>query len=155
MTHPRLRAVRVPLAIATAISLVIALLAVVLASRSIAGPFAPRHRSVPCPTGVLASPRSVDAVTEAAWRLLVDGRTVVVQGKRERFTRQNSPIIALVRLVPEPTPGADALRRTAQRRCGRAIALRAWAVVIVYSRSVISGPETFFVVKTKAGWRAF
>jgi hypothetical protein len=83
---------------------------------------------------------------------------MVSQGRRERLTRRNSPILGVVRVVSpaaERLPGSRDVWKQATARCGSATAGRSWAVFIIYGPSVISSVQTSFVVKTARGWRVY
>lgn len=98
-----------------------------------------------------------DEVVAAARRLMIRGSTSA-QGQTIKWTRKNSPVLAVVILARTalPIPGAAALRAEAARRCGSETAQASWAVTIGVPAALSSSSmRTAFLLKTGAGWRTY
>lgn len=114
-----------------------------------------------CPTRVIAANASLDDALTVARRLLIAGKTVTSQGQTVRLTHRNTPILAVARIFPAghrpAMPGAEALRRTAERRCGAATARQSWAIVINYTYGSVASTNvwTWYIVQTRDGWKYY
>jgi hypothetical protein len=117
--------------------------------------------SATCPKGVVAAHATLDDAIVAARRLLINGQTVTSQGETVRLTPRNTPLLAVARVFPAghrpAVPGAEALRRLAERRCGAATARQSWAVVINYTYGSVASNNvwTWYLVQTRSGWKRY
>jgi hypothetical protein len=88
------------------------------------------------------------------------GQVTHYQGRRERRTRVNTPVSAVVMEVAASAfstlPNARALFRRALRRCGVTAARGSDAVIFHDGLSVIADASiTKFVVRAERGWWVF
>ena len=82
-----------------------------------------------------------------------------MQGRRYKLTERNTPVVAALLIGPPEyfLPAASGFWREAVSLCGRATALRSWAIVLNYAlRNVATDSDrTVFLAKTTRGWRYY
>lgn len=114
-----------------------------------------RLPAAPCPkaSDITTGPATLNGALRASRRLVGQAFTATLP---ENSWARYPEIVAALSLEPQnpQLPGAGIWRRLGERRCGRAVTLRSWVVVMNFPRSKVARSNVVaFVAQTHSGWR--
>jgi hypothetical protein len=106
--------------------------------------------SVPCPSGRM-TPEPIPLRT-----VIAHADTLIPAYLRLRGAPHYVYAAMWLASQASAPPGADRLRRVLTQRCGSAVAVASWALLVrLPTRHLPSSARTLFIGKTKQGWEIY